>query len=423
MAPPTPKEPATRHRHRVLGFLSLLSVITYLDRVCISIAGPRMQDALSISPEQWGWVTGVFTLAYAAFEIPSGAMGDRIGPRRVLTRIVIWWSAFTALTGAVSNYVLLLIIRFAFGVGEAGAYPNIGVTIARWFPLATRTQAWGIVLMCAQLGGAMAPFIVVPMQKQFGWRASFFLFGLFGVAWAIAWFWWFRDTPAEMPDVSADERAEVTAFVPARHGLPWAIASRSGNLLTVMTMVLLVGWSMAFFQSWLGTYLVRGRGFTETGLLLASLPFLVGAAANVVGGFVGDALITRLGLRWGRRSIGIVGYGSAAVFVLAATLTPQNLLAVVFLSLAYGGITICQPALMGTCLDIGGKYSGAVTGAMNTAAYTGAFLSSVAYGYIVRGYGYEAPFVPIITFLALGALLWLKVDAQREVAPEARVIV
>ena len=223
-----------------------------------------------------------------------------------------------------------------------------------------------------------------------------------------------------MPGVTDDERAEIETFVPSRHGLPWAVGIRSGNLLTVMAMVLMVGWSMSFFQSWLGTYLVRGRGFTETGLLLASLPFLIGAAANFVGGFVGDALVVRLGLRWGRRSIGLVGYGSAALFVLAATLTPQNVLAIVFLSLAYGGITICQPALMGTCLDIGGKYSGAVTGAMNTAAYTGAFLSSVAYGYIVRDYGYEAPFVPIIAFLALGTLLWLKVDAEQLVVPESR---
>ena len=232
-----------------------------------------MQDALGITPAQWGWVTGVFTLAYAAFEIPSGSMGDRIGPRRVLTRIVVWWSAFTALTGAVSSYPLLLVTRFAFGVGEAGAYPNIGVAIARWFPLATRTQAWGTVLMSAQLGGAVAPFVVVPLQARFGWRASFLLFGLLGVLWAIAWFGWFRDTPAEMPRVSAAERAETGPFAAPHHGLPWAIAIRSRNLLALMFMAGFVGWSMSFFQSWLGTYLVRGRGFTETGLLLACCRF------------------------------------------------------------------------------------------------------------------------------------------------------
>ena len=136
-----------KYQHRVLGMLSLLSVITYLDRVCIAVAGPRMQDELHISPEAWGWVTSVFFLSYSAFEIPTGALGDRIGPRRVLTRIVTWWSAFTALTGTVSNYYVLLLVRFCFGAGEAGAYPNASAVIARWIPAAKRTRAWGIVWM------------------------------------------------------------------------------------------------------------------------------------------------------------------------------------------------------------------------------------------------------------------------------------
>jgi ACS family glucarate transporter-like MFS transporter len=134
-----------KYQHRVLGMLSLLSVITYLDRVCIAVAGPRMQDALHISPEAWGWVTSVFFLSYSAFEIPTGALGDRIGPRRVLTRIVAWWSAFTALTGAVSSYYVLLLVRFCFGAGEAGAYPNAAAVIARWIPVAKRTRAMGSI--------------------------------------------------------------------------------------------------------------------------------------------------------------------------------------------------------------------------------------------------------------------------------------
>ena len=141
-----------KYQHRVLGMLSLLSVITYLDRVCIAVAGPRMQDALHISPEAWGWVTSVFFLSYSAFEIPTGALGDRIGPRRVLTRIVAWWSAFTALTGTVSNYYVLLFVRLCFGAGEAGAYPNASAVIARWMPVAQRTRAWGTVWMTSQVG-------------------------------------------------------------------------------------------------------------------------------------------------------------------------------------------------------------------------------------------------------------------------------
>ena len=142
-----------KHRTRVLGLLCLLMIITYLDRVCISVAGPRIQEALRISPLRWGWVTAVFTIAYAIFEIPTGALGDRIGPRRVLTRIVLWWSAFTSLTGLVTGYYPLLLTRFLFGMGEAGAFPNTSIAIARWFPIHERGRAFGFSLMASQFGG------------------------------------------------------------------------------------------------------------------------------------------------------------------------------------------------------------------------------------------------------------------------------
>src|ERR1017187_3730406 len=135
-----------KYQHRVLGMLSLLAVITYLDRVCIAVAGPRMQDALHISPAAWGWVPSVFFLSYSAFEIPTGALGDRIGPRRVLTRVVAWWSAFTCLTGTVSHFNILLLVRFCFGAGEAGAYPNAAAVIGRWIPAGKRTRAWGVLV-------------------------------------------------------------------------------------------------------------------------------------------------------------------------------------------------------------------------------------------------------------------------------------
>src|SRR5499427_6964080 len=173
-----------RYRNRVLGLVSLLLVITYLDRVCISVAGPRMQEALHIGPVAWGWITGVFTISYAAFEIPTGVLGDRIGPRRVLTRIVLWWSGFTSLTGLVTSYYPLLLTRFLFGMGEAGATPNAAIAVARWFPIHERGRAYGFTLMASQFGGAIAPLLVVPIQARYGWRASFYVFGVLGVAWS-----------------------------------------------------------------------------------------------------------------------------------------------------------------------------------------------------------------------------------------------
>ncbi len=186
-----------------------------------------MQADLGIDPVGWGWVTAIFTLSYCLFEIPTGALGDRIGPRRVLTRVVLWWSAFTSLTGAVSNYYLLLLTRFLFGAGEAGAFPNASIVVSRWYPASKRASMAGVLLMASQVGGAIAPLLIVPIQMRYGWRASFFLFGAVGVVWATVWFWWFRDSPAEKPGVSQAELDSVKAVVPNPHGFAWRLAFRS----------------------------------------------------------------------------------------------------------------------------------------------------------------------------------------------------
>src|SRR5258707_14112349 len=173
-----------KYRNRVLVLLFLLSIITYMDRVCIGLAGKRIQADLGLDESQLGWVLGIFALSYALFEIPSGALGDRIGPRKVLTRIVVWWSVFTSATGFVPGFWSMLFPRFGFGAGEAGAYPNSSSAISRWFPLGERGRAHGVVWMASRVGGAIAPLLVVPIQVNYGWRASFYTFGVLGLIWA-----------------------------------------------------------------------------------------------------------------------------------------------------------------------------------------------------------------------------------------------
>jgi MFS family permease len=194
-----------------------------------------MQETLHIGPVAWGWVTAVFAISYAVFEIPSGALGDRIGARRVLTRIVLWWSVFTSLTGLATGYYPLLLIRFLFGAGEAGAYPNASIAVARWFPVHERGRACGIFLMASQLGGAFAPLLVVPIQIRYGWRASFFVFGIFGVIWSVVWYRWFRDSPVEKAGVSQAELEETRGLIAqAQHALPWKTVLRSAKLWAAM---------------------------------------------------------------------------------------------------------------------------------------------------------------------------------------------
>ena len=412
-----------KYRYRALGFLFVLSIITYVDRICISVAGKTMQEDLGLSPAQWGWVLGAFALAYSAFEIPTGAQGDRVGPRRVLTRIVIWWSGFTALTGAVANLWQLILVRFLFGVGEAGAYPNISGVISRWFPKVERARAQSVVWMASRVGSALSPFLVIPLLQAYGWRVTFAVFGVMGIGWAAMWFWWFRDDPAAHPRVSAAEVAEIGAPVTGRgdHSLPWREVLRRPNLWWIMLMYLTHVWGAFFFVTWLFTFLENGRAYTKSDLLhLSWLPFVCGAGANLLGGFTSDHLVKKIGLKWGRRTVGLVGHGLSAVFIAAAFFTQDKVWTIVFLAIAYAGSDFMLPVAWAVCLDIGGKHTGAVAGAMNTAGNFGGFLSTVIFGALVSAYGsYDLPLLLTAVMSVVSTLVWLKIDPTEPIVASA----
>jgi len=409
-----------KYRYRVGALLLLLAVITYLDRVCISVAGPRMQEYLRIGPQQWGWVVGVFAIGYALFEIPGGWMGDRFGPRIILTRIVLWWSAFTALTGAVSSYPLLLLTRLMFGAGEAGAFPNSCVAISRWFPAGERGRAFGFLSMAMQTGGALSPLLVVPIQAHYGWRASFYVFALVGVAWAVVWFFWFRDAPIEKRGISNSELNEIGA-APERHehGLPWGVAVRSGNFWAILLMGLSYGYGKYFFLGWLPTYLVRARNFSERDLLLSSLPFIFGAFANVGSGVTCDFLLKRFGLKVARCRVGIIGLACGGLFALLAAVTSSKYGTLLLFCLIFAGICFDEPMNFLTCIDVARKFPGSMAGAYNTAAYGGSFLSGVVFGYVAKIFdSYDLPLILTAFVLGFGALMWLKIDPTQELIPE-----
>ncbi|MDX2033756.1 MAG: MFS transporter [Blastocatellia bacterium] len=411
-----------KYRHRALTLLFFLSIITYLDRVCISVAGPRMQSELSISPKMWGWVVGAFTLSYAIFEIPTGAMGDRIGARRVLTRIVVWWSAFTSLTGMVSNFYMLLLTRFMFGAGEAGAYPNSSSSISRWFPTVERARAHSVVWMASRIGGAISPLLVVPIQRAYGWRASFLVFGVIGVIWALIWFWWYRDHPTEKAGVTQQELAEIgCGAAPEEHkGLPWGIVLRKWNLWKIMLMYHTYCWGGYFYLSWLHTYLQKGRGLTEGEMgVFSTLPFIAGACGNLFGGWLSDRLVAKHGLTLGRRLVGTAGLAASAAFMLGAAMTTDKWMAVAFLTLGYGAMDCMLPVSWAICLDVGRKYAGTVSGTMNMAGQVGSFSSSVAFGYLVTYFNsYNTPLYPMAALLLISALLFARIDPTEQLVAE-----
>jgi ACS family glucarate transporter-like MFS transporter len=407
-----------RTRSAVLSLLVALAVITYLDRVCISIAGKSMQDELKLSPQQWGWVVGIFSLSYGFFEIPTGALGDRFGRRRVLARIVLWWSAFTALTGFVSNYFLLLVVRFLFGAGEAGAYPNIAGVIGRWFRSAERARAQAAVWAASRVGGALSPYLVVPLMLLVGWRGVFVVFGAIGIVWAVAWLVLYRDPPTAQPK-DVDSEADAPTHPP----VPWGTLFGSRQMWLIMAMAWCYAWGSNFYLSWLHTYLVKGRGLPEEEMMhYSALPFALGIVGNLTGGFVSDRLSRAYGVRVGRRVVGSTGLAVAAVLFLTAAQTPDQITGVLILAVAYGVMDCMLPASWANCMDVGGRYAGAVSGAMNTAGQLGGFMSAVLFGYLAGWFGtYNAPLCVIAVMLSVSAVLFSHIDPSRPLAPETDV--
>jgi MFS transporter, ACS family, glucarate transporter len=417
-----------KKRHVLLTLLALLSVITYLDRVCIGVAGPRIQDEMGIPPEKWGWVLSAFIIAYGGFEIPSGAMGDRLGHRSVLMRIVVWWSTFTSLTGAAWNITALVIIRFLFGAGEAGAYPNMAGAVGRWFPAQERARAQGIIWGASRIGGALSPWIVVPLMVWMGWRNTFYVFGALGIVWAIVWFAWFRDQPGLQPGITAEELAEIGgkrgASVFAAHvRVPWGKLFRSPQLWLIMAMYWCYVWGSMFYLTWFPTYLVKGRGLSEAEMgVYAALPFILGATGNIVGGALCDRLSRRLGLARGRRMVGAGSLFISALFLVAVAGTTGKISGVVLLALGFGVMDCMLPAAWAMCLDIGGRFGGAVSGAMNTAGQAGGFVCTMLFGYLVKAFGdYDVPIFIIAGMVMISAWLFWRIDASKPLITEATI--
>ena len=370
-----------QYRQRVLILLCLLTMVSYVDRVGISVLRPVIQNKFGIGPARWGWVTGVFFLTYGAFGVASGYRGDQKGTRGVLTFIALWGALFTSFTGMAFNYASLLLARCFLGVGEAGVFPNVAATISRWFPANERARPFGWVLMCAQTGGAIATVLAIVIQDRYGWRACFIFFASLAVSWAAMWQWWYRDNPTERTGITAAELDAVRPQgVPPPRRLPWKLVLRSPQLWLIGSLGFSYFYAMSFYQSWLHTFLERGRGFSRNEMFASALPFVCGAVSNLLGGFANDALANKAGLKVGRRTVGFSGLLIAAAAMFATRYFEGQFAAIVFLALGYAGITWQQPAVFAVCVDVGRRYSGTLVGAMNTGAQIGSFVASVLFG-------------------------------------------
>jgi ACS family glucarate transporter-like MFS transporter len=410
---------ATSVRYRVTAFAISLAALAYVQRVAISQAAEGIQADLHLGKAQLGLIFGAFGLSYALFEVPNGLLGDRLGVRSTLTRIVVAWSVFTALTGAAWNFTSLWVARFLFGAGEAGCFPNLTRMLSAWLPLHTRLRAQALMWACTRWAGAFTPLLVLALVQWRGWRWAFVVLAVLGVVWAIAFYRWFRDDPAEHPAVNAEELALLEG---AR-----AITTQEGegkwyrSLLCVPVLILVCqyfcfSFVWYFYVTWLPSYLREARHVTAVQAAgFATLPLLFGGIGSLVAGFAGA--------RISRRKIAFCGFLSSGVLLFAVTRISSTPLAMLAMGLASFCSDLTMPISWNACVEIGRRYTATVSGAMNMFGNFAGFVAPVGGGLILER---SAGDWNVLIYLMVAASLvaascWMFLDPDAAQASQARI--
>ncbi|MHB1423460.1 MAG: MFS transporter [Gemmataceae bacterium] len=445
----------TRVRYSVLGFACSLALLTYLDRICIMQAKESIRDDLGFSDKDMGLIFSAFIVGYLLLEVPGGWMGDRWGSRRVLAGIVLTWSLFTALTGCVWPFLLdsglelrggglviplainglatMLLIRFFFGLGEAGAFPNLTRVVRDWFPLDHRASALGWIWTCARLGGALAPIALSFLTSLFGWRQAFWMLGLAGVVWAVNFYGLFRDRPEEDPRCNDRERDLIRpASAHAEsggHAWPsWRVLAGSLTVWAVCAASFFINFGWYFYATWQPKYWeeVHDIPYSKS-VWLTGAPFVCGAVGTLLGGRWSDYMLRRgRSRRWSRALIGLTGYLLAGLCILATGFTTTVWQAETLLCLGFLVNDLTVPIIWAVCADVGGLCAGTLSGLMNMMGGFGAAISPAllphAHEWLHAHFDHRVSWRIIFAGLSaswfLGALTWLFIDAGKPLTDE-----
>ena len=423
-----------RLRWALIFWIFVVSAIAYLDRVNISIAGHFIQLELGLNNIQFGWVFSAFVLGYALFQAPAGRLADRIGPRKSLALATLWWGIFSVLTAAVSKdiaYALAFLIatRFVLGVGEAIMYPSSNRFVARWIPTQERGNANGIIFAGVGAGAGLAPPLITWVMIHFGWRVSFLISALIGLAGGLIWYLVARDEPDDHPWVNEEEAAHIRAGIPSRdgalanQGLSWGAIFSDRNVLLLTFSYASFGYTVYIFFTWFFIYLNQVRGLDlKSSALYSILPFLSMAAGSTAGGWVSDRLSRRFGKWVGRCAQGAAGMALSATFVVLATQVADARLASVVLAGGAFAIYLSSSSFWSVSADIGAQSAGSLSGVMNMGCQLAGAVTASSTPYIGARFGWSASFQVAAAFCAAGAVAWLFVNPERQVVGAAPTV-
>ena len=412
---------ATPIRWLILALLFSTSVVTYIDRVNISVTARQMMPAFGLTDQQMGWVFSAFVAGYALFQIPGGWLADRWGARLILTGALVWWSLCTALTALAATSLLadafgilgaLMIVRFALGVGEAVALPSFNRAVADWMPAESRGIGIAIAIGGIGLGSAITPPAAAWVMVNWGWQTVFYLSTILGLLMALLWWTFSRDHPAQHPWVKDSKPALVRQDrSPARAELTWPTLSRTPTIWWLVVSYSCLGYVAYLYLSWLYLYLVNVRGFDVLrGGLYASVPFFAILIGCPIGGWVTDRLAARLGITSGRAIAGAAGMAVAGLAVAIGGYIDSPFLAIGSLSVGAGCLYFAVGAYWASTTDLSKAHAGTLSGLMNTGANIGGAMSPSLTPWIAAHWGWPASLAVAGAVALVGAALWLKID-------------
>ncbi len=400
-------------RYFLVLLMFLLSMLLYIDRSCISVAKTDIAETLQLTDTQMGWVFSSFALGYALFQTPGGYLADKFGPRIILSSVVAFWSIFTGLTAAAWNYSTMLIVRFLFGAGEAGAFPNMARAIYSWIPMKERGRVQGVNFSASRIGAALTMPAIAWLISLVGWQYCFVILAAIGVVWSLIFFYFFRDEPTEHPLISKDEMQYIldNRQQQAKHDetLSFSAMASSKNMWLAMVQYFCSNFTFFFCLTWLFPYIKTEYNLnTVDAGLYASAPLLAGALGNWFSGWMVDAIYQRGHWALSRRAPAILGFLLAAVGLVASVYMDNVLYAILFLSIAIFGADMTLSPSWSFCIDIGRKHAGTVSGTMNMAGNIGSFLTALAFPYLQNWTGSVTPFFFVGAALnVLAVFLWL----------------
>ncbi len=399
----------------VLFLLGLMYLLTYIDRVNVSTASNVFEKELNLSKTEVGLIFSAFAYPYLIFQIVGGYLGDRFGPRRVLTICSLIWAVATILTGFVGGLATMLAARVLLGIGEGATFPTATSAMSNWVRPADRGFAQGFTHAFARVGNSIAPPLIVALMVWTGWRGSFFVMGIVSCFWVFLWYFYFRDNPAEHPGITQAELAELTPYVDKatrlRNPVPW------GPLFVRMLPVIFVyfcyGWILWLFLSWIPQYFKNQHHLDLKSSALFSMGvFFAGVVGDTAGGILSDRVLHRTGSRLKARSylVTIFFLCSLLCLVPLRLTNDVNILAVALAGAFFFAEMTIGP-MWSIPMDIAPRYSGSASGIMNTGSALAAILSPLIGGYIIDKTGnWNYPFYGSMALLFLGAIVafWMK---------------